>query len=57
MSVQIPQPPSIPFIGNVTALDKDVPLNSFILLAKTYGEIYQLNILGQLLCQYLFSAH
>ncbi|KAJ7851068.1 fatty acid hydroxylase [Mycena olivaceomarginata] len=46
MSVQIPQPPSIPFIGNVTALDKDVPLNSFILLAKTYGEIYQLNILG-----------
>ncbi|KAF8185259.1 cytochrome P450 [Mycena galopus ATCC 62051] len=46
MSVPIPQPPSIPFIGNVTALDKDVPLRSFVLLAKTYGEIYQLNILG-----------
>ncbi|KAJ7128256.1 fatty acid hydroxylase [Mycena filopes] len=46
MSVPIPQPPTIPFIGNVTALDKDVPLNSFVLLAKTYGEIYQLNILG-----------
>ncbi|KAJ7910393.1 fatty acid hydroxylase [Mycena leptocephala] len=46
MSVPIPQPPSIPFIGNVTALDKDVPLHSFALLAKTYGEIYQLNILG-----------
>ncbi|KAF7367846.1 Fatty acid hydroxylase [Mycena sanguinolenta] len=46
MSVPIPQPPSIPFIGNVTALDKDVPLRSWVLLAKTYGEIYQLNILG-----------
>ncbi|KAJ6481192.1 fatty acid hydroxylase [Mycena vulgaris] len=46
MSVPIPQPPSIPFIGNVTALDKDVPLHSFALLAKTYGEIYQLNIFG-----------
>ncbi|KAJ7772252.1 fatty acid hydroxylase [Mycena metata] len=46
MSVPIPQPPTIPFIGNVLALDKDVPVNSFVLLAKTYGEIYQLNILG-----------
>ncbi|KAJ7470035.1 cytochrome P450 [Mycena galericulata] len=46
MSLPIPQPPAIPFIGNVTALDKDVPLRSSILLAKTYGEIYQLNILG-----------
>ncbi|KAF7338953.1 Fatty acid hydroxylase [Mycena venus] len=46
MSVPIPQPPSIPFIGNVAALDKDVPLRSFALLAKTYGEIYQLNIFG-----------
>ncbi|KAJ7635523.1 fatty acid hydroxylase [Mycena polygramma] len=46
MSVPIPQPFSIPFIGNVTALDRDVPLRSFVLLAKTYGEIYQLNILG-----------
>ncbi|KAJ7181531.1 fatty acid hydroxylase [Mycena crocata] len=46
MSVPIPQPPTIPFIGNVTALDKDVPLHSYVLLAKTYGEIYQLNILG-----------
>ncbi|KAJ7470037.1 cytochrome P450 [Mycena galericulata] len=43
MSLPIPQPPAIPFIGNVTALDKDVPLRSSILLAKTYGEIYQLN--------------
>ncbi|KAJ7771297.1 fatty acid hydroxylase [Mycena maculata] len=46
MSIPIPQPPAIPFIGNVTALDKDVPLYSYVLLAKTYGEIFQLNILG-----------
>jgi cytochrome P450/NADPH-cytochrome P450 reductase len=46
MSIPIPQPPTIPFIGNVTALDKDVPLRSFQLLAKTYGEIYQLDLLG-----------
>ncbi|KAJ6474020.1 fatty acid hydroxylase [Mycena vitilis] len=47
MSVPIPQPPAIPFIGNVTSLEKDVPLNSFRLLAKTYGEIYQLDLVGR----------
>ncbi|KAJ7620489.1 fatty acid hydroxylase [Mycena polygramma] len=47
MSVPIPQPPTIPFIGNVTSLEKDVPLNSFRLLAKTYGEIYQLDLVGR----------
>lgn len=46
MSHPIPQPPSIPFLGNVTALDKDVPLRSFLLLSEEYGEIYQLNLLG-----------
>ncbi|KAJ6566478.1 cytochrome P450, partial [Mycena capillaripes] len=45
-SVPIPQPPSIPFIGNVTALDKDVPLHSFVLLAQTYGEIHQSSHVG-----------
>ncbi|KAJ7808338.1 cytochrome P450 [Mycena olivaceomarginata] len=47
MSVPIPQPPTIPFIGNVTSVEKEVPLRSFRLLAKTYGEIFQLNMLGQ----------
>ncbi|KAF7351739.1 Fatty acid hydroxylase [Mycena sanguinolenta] len=47
MSVPIPQPPTIPFIGNVTSLEKDVPLYSFRLLAKTYGEIFQLDLLGR----------
>ncbi|KAJ7674373.1 cytochrome P450 [Mycena rosella] len=49
MSIPIPQPPTIPFIGNVASLEKDVPLRSFQLLAKTYGEIYQLDLLGRTL--------
>ncbi|KAJ6522368.1 fatty acid hydroxylase [Mycena vulgaris] len=47
MPVPIPQPPTIPFIGNVASLEKDVPLHSFRLLAKTYGEIFQLDMLGR----------
>lgn len=46
MTTPIPQPPTIPFLGNVTAVDKELPLRSFALLAEKYGEIYQLNILG-----------
>ena len=38
----IPQPPTIPFLGNATLIDLDVPVRSFLLLAKQYGEIYQL---------------
>ncbi|KLO19588.1 cytochrome P450 oxidoreductase OrdA-like protein [Schizopora paradoxa] len=37
----IPQPPTIPFLGNATLIDKEVPLKSFTLLAQQYGEIYQ----------------
>ncbi|KAF5345044.1 hypothetical protein D9758_010444 [Tetrapyrgos nigripes] len=47
MSVPIPQPPKVPFIGNVRQLDRDVPINGFILLAKQYGEIYKLELLGR----------
>ncbi|PBK66502.1 bifunctional P-450/NADPH-P450 reductase [Armillaria solidipes] len=43
----IPQPPSIPFIGNITSLDKDLPTRGFHRLAKQYGEIYQLNLVGR----------
>jgi hypothetical protein len=49
MTARIPQPPTVPFLGNVTALDKDLPQKSFSLLAEAYGEIYQLNLLGTLL--------
>ncbi|KZT19446.1 fatty acid hydroxylase [Neolentinus lepideus HHB14362 ss-1] len=48
MSVPIPQPPTIPFLGNVLAIDKELPIGSFGLLAKQYGEIYQLNLLGRI---------
>ncbi|KAF7346793.1 Fatty acid hydroxylase [Mycena sanguinolenta] len=47
MSIPIPQPSTIPFIGNVTSVEREVPLRSFRLLARTYGGIYQLNMLGQ----------
>ncbi|KAK1223348.1 hypothetical protein PQX77_013780 [Marasmius sp. AFHP31] len=47
MTTPIPQPPGIPFIGNITAIDREVPITSFHLLAKQYGEIYQLNLIGR----------
>lgn len=43
----IPTPPSVPFIGHAASIDKEVPLYSLALLAKQYGEIYQLNMLGE----------
>ncbi|KAK0194657.1 fatty acid hydroxylase [Armillaria mellea] len=46
MSTPIPQPLTVPCLGNTRDLDRNVPLQSFILLAKTYGEIYQLGLLG-----------
>ena len=47
MTTPIPQPPAIPFLGNITAIDNELPLRSFRLLAKQYGEIYQLNLMGE----------
>ena len=38
----IPQPPTIPFLGNMSLIDSEVPLHSFELLAHQYGEIYKL---------------
>ena len=46
MSTPIPQPPTIPFIGNIMSLEKEVPLRSFDLLAQKYGEIYHLDLVG-----------
>ncbi|KAH8107855.1 bifunctional P-450/NADPH-P450 reductase, partial [Cristinia sonorae] len=42
----IPAPPSVPFLGNISSLDKELPLRSYNLLASQYGEIFQLNISG-----------
>ncbi|OBZ65058.1 hypothetical protein A0H81_14948 [Grifola frondosa] len=47
MTSSIPTPPSIPFLGHVTTIDQDLPIRSFQLLAQQYGEIFQLNILGE----------
>ncbi|KAJ3826077.1 fatty acid hydroxylase [Lentinula raphanica] len=49
MSAQsrIPQPPALPFIGNVAQLDRELPIQGFALLAQQYGEIYTINILGR----------
>lgn len=46
MTVHIPAPPSVPFLGNINSLDKELPLRSYNLLASHYGEIYQLHVAG-----------
>ena len=47
MSTQIPTPPSVPFLGHINTLDKEVPIRSIRLLAQQYGEIFQLSVLGE----------
>lgn len=47
MTTSIPSPPTVPFLGYAASIDKEVPLNSFNLLAKQYGEIYELNMFGE----------
>ncbi|KAF7375722.1 Fatty acid hydroxylase [Mycena sanguinolenta] len=55
MSLPIPQPPRIPFVGNATLIDQVSPLVSFNYMAKKYGEIYRLDIVGTVLT--LISSH
>lgn len=43
----IPQPPTAPFIGNITDLDSTYPLGSMVHLTKKYGPIYKLSIAGK----------
>ncbi|KAI0655429.1 bifunctional P-450/NADPH-P450 reductase [Cubamyces menziesii] len=45
-TVPIPSPPAIPFLGHVNTIDRDLPIRSLMLLAKQYGEIYQLSVYG-----------
>ncbi|KAF8606724.1 cytochrome P450 [Ceratobasidium sp. AG-I] len=47
MTTPIPQPPAIPFLGNITNIDTELPARSFTLLAQQYGEIFRLNLLGK----------
>lgn len=51
MTNPIPCPPSLPFLGHVTHIEKEVPLRSFMLLAHQYGEIYQMHQF----CEYKLS--
>lgn len=46
MTTPIPQPRTIPFLGNVGDVEVELPLRSFHLLAKQYGDIFLLNIFG-----------
>ncbi|KAI0356058.1 fatty acid hydroxylase [Trametes cingulata] len=45
MTTPIPSPPALPFLGHITQIDREIPQNTFDLLADQYGEIYQLNLI------------
>ncbi|KAJ3044036.1 hypothetical protein HK097_001593 [Rhizophlyctis rosea] len=47
MGIPVPQPPESFIIGNLKEIDPDYGLGSLERLAKLYGPIYRLNILGQ----------
>ncbi|KAI0329045.1 bifunctional P-450/NADPH-P450 reductase [Cubamyces sp. BRFM 1775] len=47
MTIPIPSPPAIPFLGHVNTIDRDLPVRSLVLLARQYGEIFQLSVFGQ----------
>ncbi|CDO72209.1 hypothetical protein BN946_scf184970.g61 [Trametes cinnabarina] len=46
MPATIPRPPGVPLLGNVDAIDQNAPFQSLHDLAKKYGEIYELEMLG-----------
>ncbi|EJD04651.1 cytochrome P450 oxidoreductase OrdA-like protein [Fomitiporia mediterranea MF3/22] len=52
----IPLPPTIPFLGNANLIDVELPVRSFLLLAKQYGEIYQLTFSGGVVIVHINSA-
>ncbi|EIN12923.1 fatty acid hydroxylase [Punctularia strigosozonata HHB-11173 SS5] len=42
MTTPIPQPPAVPFLGNLRDIDQEVPARSYALLTKQYGGIFKL---------------
>ncbi|OTB02422.1 hypothetical protein M426DRAFT_24748 [Hypoxylon sp. CI-4A] len=44
--VPIPEPPTLPFIGNIADIDAENSVTSFKNLAQKYGEVYRLNLPG-----------
>lgn len=43
---RIPQPPTVPVVGNLTSVDLDDPSRSFAQLASRYGPIYRFSVPG-----------
>nr|POE47611.1 bifunctional cytochrome p450/nadph--p450 reductase [Quercus suber] len=43
----VPGPKGYPIVGNVTDVDPDLPIDSLQTLAKQYGEIFSLTVLGR----------
>ncbi|MEO8247926.1 MAG: cytochrome P450 [Burkholderiales bacterium] len=44
---RVPQPPLKPIVGNLTELDSAMPIQSMMRLAKEYGPLYKLNLVGR----------
>ncbi|KAF8713414.1 cytochrome P450, partial [Rhizoctonia solani] len=47
MTTPIPHPTGIPWLGNLNSIDFELPIKSTELLARKYGEIFSLKILGE----------
>ncbi|CAE6437707.1 unnamed protein product [Rhizoctonia solani] len=47
MTTPIPHPAGIPWLGNLNSIDFELPVKSTELLAKKYGEIFSLKIMGE----------
>ncbi|KAJ5085745.1 hypothetical protein N7532_010516 [Penicillium argentinense] len=47
MSSEIPQPPGVPFLGNIFDINPNDTWNSLIKISKEYGPICKINILGK----------
>ncbi|WP_375691691.1 bifunctional cytochrome P450/NADPH--P450 reductase [Pseudooceanicola sp. LIPI14-2-Ac024] len=45
--VKVPQPPLKPVIGNLAEIDKAIPVQSFMRLAREYGPIYKMQIIDR----------
>ena len=56
MTCPIPSPPSIPFLGHVTSIEREVPLRSFRLLSEQYGEIFQLTLISAYIVYYVIDS-
>lgn len=46
-TVPIPEPPGLPFLGNIGDINSEYPLGSLVHLAETYGPIFRLRLPGK----------